>query len=161
MSGNAVSGNADVRKLCYPADFMSMEPDILTIRNIVGENERFINSCKEPGNFWIMADPDKTDDERKTEHLRLYLEKLEYVSKYADTLIQNAFQPEWYEFYGVNRDAVRSPEDMCRRLIFDSFMLESERGNLSAYLSNDDFMFGHYIELVWDYDWNLLYWEMR
>ena len=92
--------------------------------------------------------------------MQFYLQKLKYAVTFTDSLIENAFQSEFYEFYGVNHDKVKSSEEMCQRLIFDSFVLMTEKRTINACLSSEVFMLGHYIEFCWDYDWNLMYWEI-
>ena len=60
-----------------------------------------------------------------------------------------------YDFYGVDRDKVHSPEEMCRGLVFDSFVLDARNGSAGACLTNSRFLFGHFIECWWDGDWRL------
>lgn len=132
-------------------------PDALDIQRIVKESERF---AKEPDNYYIWMEQCQTGDVGQEDIMRFYLGKLQYAVTYADVLIQNAFQSDFYEFYGVNQDVVKSPEDMCKQLVFDSFVLAPEQRTIGACLSNDAFMFGHFIEFCWDYDWNLEYWRI-
>ena len=67
---------------------------------------------------------------------------------------QQAFKQE---FYGVDKRTVKSPEDMCSHLIVESFVLNAEDMNIGSCLSNSSFMYGHYIDCLWDNNWNLIY----
>ena len=84
-----------------------------------------------------------------------YLDRLRYAVANADALIAGAFRREFYDFYGVDRDKVHSPEEMCRGLVFDSFVLDARNGSAGACLTNSRFLFGHFIECWWDGDWRL------
>ena len=86
----------------------------------------------------------------------LYLDKLREAVKNADALIRGAFRPEFFEFYGIDRKAVGSPDEMCRRLIFDSFILDTRNEMIGACLSSEEFMFGHFIECWWDGSWKVM-----
>lgn len=85
----------------------------------------------------------------------LYFDKLRYAASNADSLISGGFNVEFYNFYGVDKSQVNSPEEMRERLIFESFVLVLERGTIECCISNLEFMPGHFIELVWNYEWNL------
>ena len=86
----------------------------------------------------------------------LYLDKLKEAADNADALIKGAFRPEFFDFYGVDQKAAGSPEELCRRLIFDSFVLDLSNASVGACLSNRELLFGHFIECWWDRDWKVL-----
>lgn len=113
---------------------------------IISENPRF---SADLSGYDIIGESVSEDDKR------LYFEKLRYAVKNADSLIAGGFNSEFYDFYGVDKSQVRSPEGMRERLIFESFVLVPERGTIECCVSNPEFMPGHFIELVWDYEWNL------
>lgn len=120
-----------------------MNNDIL---RIIGENPRF---SADLSGYDIIGESVSEDDKR------LYFEKLRYAASNADSLISGGFNVEFYNFYGVDKSQVSSPKEMCERLIFESFVLVPERGTIECCVSNPEFMPGHFIELVWDYEWNL------
>ena len=156
LSGSVV---AESRTAVDGSDII-IDLDVLKVLELVKDCKRFASPFNDPYGYYIWVTPRKTVDGRNEGLVRFYLQKLKYAVTFADSLIQNAFQPEFYEFYGVNHAMVKSPEDMCQQLIFDSFVLISEKRTINACLSNEVFMFGHYIEFCWDYDWNLMYWDI-
>ena len=81
--------------------------------------------------------------------IQKYWEKLKYMSKNIDILIQQAFKSEFYDFYGVNQDLITSSDEMCQQLIVDSFVLYTNDYSIGCYLSNSQFMFGHFIDCLW------------
>ncbi len=83
-----------------------------------------------------------------------YYEKLRYAVQNTEKLVNEAFREEFYDFYGVNKNAVASPEQMKSGLIFDSFTMDTDDMSIAVYYSNKDFMPGHFIEAHWDADWN-------
>lgn len=86
----------------------------------------------------------------------LFYRKLTYAVRNADILIGGAFDDGFYNFYGINRDIVRSPSEIADQLYFDSFVLNIKDNSIGACLSNSEFMFGHFIEVRWDNDWKLI-----
>lgn len=116
------------------------------ILSIIGENPRF---SADLSGYDIIGESVSEDDKH------LYFEKLRYAVKNADSLIAEAFNPKFYDFYGVDKSRTDSPDNMCGRLIFESFVLVPERGTIECCVSNPEFMPGHFIELVWNLDWNL------
>lgn len=120
-----------------------MNNDIL---RIIGENPRFV---KDSDAYDIIGENISEEDKN------LYFEKLRYAVKNADSLIAGGFNSEFYDFYGVDKSQVGFPDEMRERLIFESFVLVLERGTIECCVSNPEFMPGHFIELVWDYEWNL------
>lgn len=73
----------------------------------------------------------------------------------AQINIEGAFDNEFYNFYGVNRNIVRSPYEMCSELYFDSFVSDIRDNSIGTCLTNDRFMFGHFIEVQWDNEWKI------
>ena len=138
----------DGRRVC-------IEPDASKVQEIVKGSERFISPMHEPYGYSIFTTSRQTVDGLHEDILQFYLKKLRYAVTFADTIIKQAFRKDFYEFYGVDRTVVKSPEEMCSQLIFDSFVLVEERKMITACLSNEKFMFGHYISCCWDYDWNI------
>lgn len=155
-----VCSGSEIPESMAVADRVNIELDNKKILEIVRDSKRFVSPFSDWSGYCILATPRQTVDGRNEGLVQFYLQKLKYAVTFADSLIENAFQSEFYEFYGVNRDLVKSPEDMCQQLIFDSFVLMSEKRTINACLSSEVFMFGHYIEFCWDYDWNLMYCEI-
>ena len=134
-------------------DNNSMDMNIYKVSEIIKNNHRFISPFGMPYSYYIVAD--NNIDEKIIE---LYWEQLRYAEKNIDNLIQQGFDNSFYEFYGVNHRIVHTPADMCQRLIMESFVLyHVDHITIGCCLSNDEFMFGHYIEYKWDCDWNLIY----
>ena len=120
------------------------------VSKIVGDSGKFPDPLKDSFGYYIF-----TDGQAGKEDILLYYKKLKYAVENAERLITEGFRDEFFGFYGVDRKAVCSPKEMCGRLAFDSFVLIPEKGTIECCVSNPDFMFGHFIEYVWDYDWNL------
>ena len=78
------------------------------------------------------------------------------MSENIDRLIQQAFKPEFYDGYGVNKKLITSSEEMCRQLVVDSFVLYINDDSIGSYLSNSRFMFGHFIDCLWSDNWSLI-----
>lgn len=145
-----------------------MDIDAAIIYKIIGNHCRFITPFSEPYGYYIFEkNPQETAknplyDLIREEQISFYLNKLEYAAQHADFLIEQAFHASYYEFIKnhqfVKKNPVlpQSPHDMCQQLIFDSFVLALEEQEIQAALSNTHFMFGHFIDCRWDYDWNLL-----
>ena len=85
------------------------------------------------------------NEELSIEFITLYYEKLQYAVYNADDLIKSAFDDRFYSFYGVDRSLVNSPAQMCSELYFHSFVMTSEDQIISSCLTNERFMFGHFI----------------
>lgn len=134
-----------------------MDIDMNKILGIIGNNAKFTSPFNEPHGYYICAEEAGSNLKIDEEAIELYLQKLSYASKNADTLIQQAFQPDFYHFYGVDREKLNSSDDMCSQLIFDSFVLFVKDRRIGVCLSNDNFMRGHLIECCWDEHWNLIY----
>lgn len=128
-----------------------MDMDVYKINKIVKNNHRFISPFKDISSYFIVAQ----SDINKT-MIQLFWKQLKYAEKNINLLIQQGFNNSFYEFYGVNKKLVKSPIDMCQRLIVKSFVLFYQDA-IGCCLSNDEFMFGHYIEYKWDCEWNLIY----
>ena len=120
------------------------------VQSVLGGHSRFASPFAEPNGYSILAEEGTPVTETA---VALYLDKLREAVKNADALIRGAFRPE---FFGIDREAVGSPEEMCSRLIFDSFVLDLSNASVGACLSNREFLFGHFIECWWDRDWKVL-----
>ena len=121
---------------------------------IVGGNSRFANPFNNPESYFIV-NLYTAEETYLVNGIERYYDKLRYAVNHADRLIEGAFDDTFYNFYGVNKKQVKSPAQMCSRLQFDSFSLNMEDNSTCAYLSNHQFMFGHFIEVLWDSDWNV------
>ena len=122
------------------------------VREITKGSGRFAGPFAEPNGYSIV----EAEDEVALLAARgRYLDRLRYAVANADALIAGAFRREFYDFYGVDRDKVHSPEEMCRGLVFYSFVLDARNGSAGACLTNSRFLFGHLIECWWDGDWRL------
>ena len=133
---------------------MSVSEDIAPwlVREITKGSRRFAGPFAEPNGYSIV----EAEDEVALLAARgRYLDRLRYAVANADALIAGAFRREFYDFYGVDRDKVHSPEEMCQGLVFDSFVLDARNGSAGACLTNSRFLFGHFIECWWDGDWRL------
>lgn len=128
---------------------MDLNPD--EISRIIGNNRRFTSPFEEFTAYYIVDDSTEITAELE----ELYFDKLKYAAQNADMLLKQAFSEDLLNFYGVNKSKVNSPEEMLSGLTFESFVLVSERKTIECCVSNSEFMFGHFIELIWDYDWNL------
>lgn len=134
---------------------MSIDLDNNTIMKILGSTKRFCIPNSENNPYYI-SDDELTDNMTADIIRSLYYEKLRYAVNNADILIKQVFQPDFFEFYGVDKRYVGSPAEMCAKLYFDSFVFYPKKNNIGACLSNNYFMFGHFIDAEWDKDWNLL-----
>ncbi|MDE7192428.1 MAG: hypothetical protein K2O14_00525 [Oscillospiraceae bacterium] len=127
-----------------------MDIDLRTVAEIVGECGRFPDPVTDGSGYYIAADGAISGWD-----IAMYYAKLKYAAANSDRLIEGGFDKEFFWFYGVDRGRAGSPEKMCAELTFDSFVLVPERKTVECCVSNPEFMFGHFIEYVWDYDWNL------
>ena len=132
-------------------DIFIKDMDAYKVSNIIKNNQRFISPFNDLSNYSIVTHGDIKEDT-----IELYWKQLKYAEKNIDQLIQKGFQISFYEFYGVNRNIVKSPVDMCQQLIVESFVL-LHQNTVGSCLSNSEFMFGHFIEYEWDCNWNLIY----
>ena len=114
---------------------------------IIGNNRRFTSPFEIFSAYYIVGD--------FGEYRELYFDKLKYAVNHADSLLGQAFCEDFFDFYGVDKTKVSSPEEMLDGLIFDSFVLVPEQETIGCCVSNQEFMFGHFIEIIWDYNWNL------
>ena len=114
----------------------AFDVDPQAVQSVLGGHSRFASPFAEPNGYSILAE--------------------EGFQINADALIRGAFRPEFFGFYGIDREAVGSPEEMCSRLVFDSFVLDLSNASVGACLSNREFLFGHFIECWWDRDWKVL-----
>ena len=141
-------------------DFMDI--DISKINEIVGNHHRFISPFAEPYGYYIFTINPQEEALIDEKLISFYLKKLEYAVLNADFLIEQAFQASYYEFIKNHlfpeKDSIipLTPNEMCQQLLFDSFVLCPSQKQIGCALSNTHFMFGHYIDCQWDYDWNFI-----
>lgn len=131
---------------------MRLDKDILF--GIVEGNGRFIDPFEVPEPYFIL-DAHGIDEDHDAKIITLYYERLRYAVDHADLLIEGVFDDRFYDLYGVDRDLIGSPAQMCSELYFDPFSLDIEDYSVCAYLSNRQFMFGHFIEVMWDSGWEV------
>lgn len=132
---------------------MLLDVDAQMAQNIIGGCERFADPFAEPAGYAIVEVEEGADPGPL---LELYKSRLRYAAANADALIAGAFRREFYDFYGVNRNKVSSPEEMCQGLCFDSFVLDLRNDCVGACLTNNSFLFGHFIQCWWDGDWQVV-----
>lgn len=123
-----------------------MDVDAVSVNEIVSGNCRFASPWSEPCGYyiWTRAPDQKVD----VDTVKLYLEKLAYAVRNVDMLMRQAYLG--FPYPG------KLPERLWRKLAFDSFVLVPEIQEIGCCLTNSDFLFGHFVECRWDYDWNLL-----
>ena len=133
-----------------------MKLNMDTISKIIGNNSRFINPHDESGSYVILDDAYSANNDFDVEIINRYYEKLKYAVAHVDELIKNVFNDNFYDVYFVNKEIVKSPAQMCSGLIFDSFVMYPDHQTIGACLSNKLFMFGHFVDVTWDCDWNII-----
>lgn len=136
---------------------MDIEVDPRVVWGLIQGNPRFADPFGEPAGYAIV---EAEEGSNPGPLLARYRDKLGYAAANANALIQGAFRPEFLAFSGVDRRAVSSPEEMCRRLVFDSFVLNARDASVGSCLTNEAFLFGHFIECWWDCDWRLSFWRI-
>lgn len=128
------------------------------IDNIIHGSSRFLSAYSDPEPYFIYTRKGYTEDFDE-ELIDVYYEKLRYAVQNSEELVDEMFREEFYDFYGVDKGAVSSPEQMRSELIFDSFTMDIDDMSIAVYFSNKSFMFGHFIDARWDADWNFIcYW---
>lgn len=132
----------------------SIDMNAYKVKDIIGDSQRFVSPFSEPYGYYmcIGGKENKSDND-----MQRYWEKLKYMSENIDILIQKAFKPEFYDFSGVNQNLIKSSDEMCRQLVVESFVLYANNCEIGCYLSNSQFMFGHFIDCLWSDSWNLIY----
>ena len=130
---------------------MELDKDI--INEIIRDDRRFLSAYSDPEPYFMYSRKEYTEDHDE-KIIDIYYEKLRYAVQNTEKLVNEAFREEFYDFYGVNKNAVISPEQMKFRLVFDSFTMDTDDMTIAVYFSNESFMFGHFIEAHWDADWN-------
>ena len=128
---------------------MDLNPE--AVSRITGNNRRFISPFEDISAYFIVDE--NTEITAGLEEM--YFDKLKYAVNNAEALLNEAFSEDLFDFYGVNKSKVNSPEEMLSGLIFESFVLVPERKTIECCVSNSEFMFGHFIELIWNYEWKL------
>lgn len=131
-----------------------MDMNANVVKDIIGNNQRFISSFSEPCGYYICI---RNNETISNISIQIYLDKLKYMSQNIDILIHQAFKSEFYDFYGVNQNFIPSSEEMCQQLVVDSFVLYTSDYSIGCYLSNSQFMLGHFIDCLWSNSWNLIY----
>lgn len=132
-----------------------MNIDANAVWEIIGDHPRFSSPFTEPSGYYIWSHNGEIPFGNA--EIQEYKNKLKYMAEHLDTLLQQAFDPDFYMmFYGIDRSAVSSSDEMCARLTVDSFVLDAKDGSVSCCLSNPQFMQGHYIECVWNSEWELI-----
>lgn len=124
------------------------------VKDIIGDSRRFVSPFCEPYGYYICT---RDNESISNISIQKYWEKLKYMSENIDILIQQAFKTEFYDFYGVNQDFIKSSDEMCRQLVVDSFVLYTSDYAIGCCLSNSQFMFGHFIDCLWNDSWSLIY----
>jgi len=131
-----------------------MDMNAYKVKDIIGDSQRFISPFSEPYGYYICAGENENINNIS---IQKYWEKLKYMSENIDILLQQAFKSEFYNFYGVNQNFITSSDKMCQQLVVDSFVLYVSDYTIGCYLSNSQFMFGHFINCLWNDSWNLIY----
>lgn len=132
-----------------------MELDMDIIEGIVAGNPRFLSAYDYTDPYFIWDEPGAKHTEPDEAFIARYYDKLRYAAEHADELIGRAFREEFFELYGRDRTKVKDCDDMRSRLIFDSFSMSAQKGVVNTFLSNSDFMPGHFIEVFWTDDWQV------
>lgn len=127
-----------------------------TLNEIICNHPRFIDPYDDTDPYTILNAVDPLNKDFDIEIINRYYERLRYAVSHADELIKNAFTDSFYDTYFVNKEIVKSPMQMCSKLIFDSFVMYRDYQTIGACLSNNLFMFGHFIDVTWDSDWNII-----
>ena len=133
---------------------VTMDMNAYMVNDNIGDNQRFISPFCKPCGYYILIKENKIISNIS---IQIYWEKLKYMSQNIDILIQNAFKPEFYGFYGVDQNLIASSDEMCQQLIVDSFVFDTNDNSIGCCLSNPEFMFGHFIDCLWSDSWNLIY----
>lgn len=127
-----------------------------TINEIVGDNCRFISPYHDTESYVILDDTDPLNEDFDVEIINRYYERLRYAVTNADNLIIEAFNDNFYDVYFIDKAIVKSPTQMCSELIFDSFVMYPDHQTIGACLSNNGAMLGHFIDVTWDNEWNII-----
>lgn len=127
-----------------------------TIIEIIGDNCRFISPYHDTDPYVILNDTAPLNEDFDVEIINKYYERLRYAVSNADNLIKEAFNDKFYDVYFIDKSIVKSPAQMCSELIFDSFVMFLDNQTVSACFSNDTFMFGDFIDVTWNRNWNII-----
>lgn len=133
---------------------MKISKDIII--EIIGDNCRFISPYHDTDPYVILNDTDPLNEDFDIEIINKYYERLRYAVSNADNLIKEAFSDMFYDVNFINKAIVKSPTQMCSELIFDSFVMYPDHQTIGACLSNSGAMFGHFIDITWDSEWNII-----
>ena len=127
-----------------------------TINEIIGDNCRFISPYHDSEPYVILDSTYHLNKDFEVEIINRYYERLRYAVTNADDLIKKAFDENFYDVYFIDKSVVKSPAQMCSQLVFDSFVMYPDHQTIGACLTNNDIMFGHFIDVTWDSEWNLI-----
>ena len=136
--------------------YSKMKINMATINEIIGDSYRFISPYHDTEPYVILNDTNPLNGDFDTKIVNKYYERLRYAVSNADNLIKEAFNDKFYDVYFIDKSIVKSPAQMCSELIFDSFVMYPDHQTIGACLSNDDTMFGHFIDVTWDGEWNII-----
>ena len=102
---------------------MELNKDI--INEIIRDNRRFLSAYSDPEPYFMYSRKGYTC-EYDQKIIDIYYDKLRYAVQNAEKLVSEAFREEFYDFYGVDKNAVVSPEQMKSELVFDSFTMDMD-----------------------------------
>ena len=127
-----------------------------TINEIIGNNCRFISPYHDSEPYDILDSTYHLNKDFEAEIINRYYERLRYAVTNTDNLIKKAFNEKFYDVYFIDKSVVISPAQMCSQLVFDSFVMHPDHQTIGACLTNNDIMSGHFIDVTWDSEWNLI-----
>ncbi len=130
-----------------------MDMNAHEIIKIIGNNRRFISPFSKPYGYYIWG---MENEYIGNIEIQLYYKKLKYMTENIEMLLQQAFHPAFYQFYGVSRN-LTSLDDMYQQLVVESFVLIANDKSVECCLSNSQIMYGHYIICLWSDTWEFIY----
>ena len=136
---------------------MKLNKDIIS--EIIGDCRRFVSPYHEVLEPYIILNDIGLldgDGDFDIEIINRYYERLRYAVSNVDSLIKEAFNDKFYDVYFIDKAIVKSSAQMCSELIFDSFVMYPDHQTIGACLSNNNAMFGHFIDVTWDSEWNII-----
>ena len=105
------------------------------INSIIHGNSRFLSAYSDPDPYFMYTRKGYTEDfEEKI--IDIYYDKLRYAVQNAEKLVNEMFREEFYDYYGVDKNAISSPEQMRSELVFDSFTMDIDDMSIAVYFSN-------------------------
>ena len=128
-----------------------------TINEIIGNHLRFVSPYDEEYNpYTILDHNDSLTEDSDIETISGVLRKAEICCFKCRRVDKKAFNDNFYDYYFVKKDTIKSPVQICSKLIFDSFVMFLDNQTVSACFSNDTFMFGDFIDVTWNRNWNII-----